>query len=500
MIANQLARCARLLALPLLLVLGACSDSLPGDLHQHTRDTPAWFEDAKFGIFIHWGPASVPAFAAGPALTPGELEEVLLHEGGRQELPYVEWYSYALARPGSETAAHHAANYGDAPYADFGPEFESRVKQAWDPGAWAELFARAGAQYVVLVTKHHDGYTLWPSEVANPHRPGWGSGRDMVGELAEAVRAKGMRFGVYYSTGLDWTFRLVSEGDLVRDVMRSAAAGEDYGPYVHAHMKELIDRYRPDILWADIGYPSDGRLAELLQYYFEVVPEGAVNDRWGAVDVLGEIAEYPGTTGAMKTLARWMVAFVDDPLRDDPARVGFRTAEYDSLPGSVPYKWEATRGLGGSFAFNAAETADDMLDAGELVSFLADTTAKNGNVLINVGPDSYGAIPDIQAAPLLGLGDWLETNGEAIYGTRPWLHYRNSTGRDLRYTLRDDTLYAIVPGEVGVEFSIESPDFDWTSVHVLGARLERADGDGDLLTLTLEQPLAGPAAVVRFTR
>ena len=469
-------------------LLAGCADSTPSaEVLERTRAMPAWFEDDKLGIFIHWGPASVPAFAAGDALRPGELEELLLHDSERQDLPYAEWYLYGLRQPGSPTAQHHAREYGDAPYEAFGTEFEQRVNSAWDPAAWAELFAATGAKYVVLVTKHHDGYTLWPSDVDNPHRAGWGSSLDMVGDLAAAVRARGMRFGVYYSTGLDWTFDLVAEGDLVRDMIRSAPTGEAYANYTHAHMLELIDRYSPDVLWADIAYPTEGRLDDLLAYYFEQVPEGTVNDRWGAVDTLAGIAEIPGTTSVMKALGRWLTANAD-PLADDPARIGFKTAEYDSLPDIAPFKWEATRGLGGSFAFNQRETAEDMLSADELVTFVVDTVAKNGNVLINVGPDSYGRIPDIQQAPLRGLGQWLAVNGEAVYGTRPWQRFGNLQGRELRYTDSPAALYAIVSGAVGDEFVIEHPGVDWSEVAVLGAELNEVSAEeGGLLRLRLAE-------------
>jgi len=282
-------------------------------------------------------------------------------------------------------------------------------------------------------------------------------------------------------------------------MLRSAPSGEAYADYTHAQMVELIDRYRPDLLWADIAYPTRGRLGELLAYYFKQVPDGTVNDRWGAVDTLAGIAEIPGTTAAMKLLARWLTANAD-PLEDDPARIGFKTAEYDSLPDIAPFKWEATRGLGGSFAFNQRETAEDMLSAEELVGFVVDTVAKNGNVLINVGPDSYGSIPDIQQAPLRGLGQWLRVNGEAVYGTRPWQRFGNLRGRELRYTDSDAALYAIVAGAVGDEFTIEHPGIDWSQIALLGASVKSvAEADG-MLTLALAEPLAGPAAVVRFTR
>ena len=488
----------RLTLVIVLLAISACTDPVAENTLQRSRDIPKWYDDAKLGIFIHWGPASVPAFAFGPPLRPGELEDILFYDSPREEMPYAEWYLNAMNYPGSETARHHAATYGDAPYSDFQPTFERRVNQGWDPDTWADLFSRAGAKYVVLVTKHHDGYTLWPSAATNPHRQNWGSTRDMVGELAAAVRARGMRFGTYYSTGLDWSFQMVTDGDMIRDILLSAPASQAYADYTHAHMVELIDRYHPDLLWADIGYPSKGRQGELFDYYFTQVPEGTVNDRWGAVDDLGQIARIPGGTWVLKALGRLLISSEADPLADDPARFGYKTAEYDSLPGTPTFKWESTRGLGGSFAFNAAETAADMLSPAELIDYLVDTVAKNGNVLINVGPDSYGHIPDIQQAPLLGLGEWMSTNGEAIYATRPWSRFKNVRGRELRYTQSDTALYAIVMGAVEQSFTIEQPGIVSSSIEVLGAKVVRTQDHDGLLTLTLNKPLKSPAVVVRF--
>ena len=486
------------LLIAMLALLGACSDTVSDDTLARSRVMPAWYEDAKLGIFIHWGPASVPAFAAGAPLRPGELEEMLFYDAPRKDLPYADWYLNSMSYPDSATAKHHAATYGNAPYTDFKPTFEQHLSEGWDPDAWADLFYKAGAKYVVLVTKHHDGYTLWPSTVANPNRENWGSPRDLVGELATAVRARGMRFGTYYSTGLDWTFELVTEGDRIRDIMRSAPASQGYADYAYAQIVELIDRYHPDVLWADIGYPSKGRQDALFEYYFENVPEGVVNDRWGAVDVLGQIARIPGATWVMKALGRFILSRHPDPLLDDPARFGFKTAEYDSLPGIPPFKWESTRGLGGSFAYNSRETTADILSSSELIDYLVDTVAKNGNVLINIGPDSYGRIPDIQQNPLLGLGDWMATNGEAIYATRPWMRFKNERGRDLRYTKSDTALYALVAGAVEASFTIEQPGIPWRSVEVLGAQVLRTEDKDGMLTLFIDKPIASPAVVVRF--
>ena len=482
----------------LLALLVGCSDTTSDNIQQRSRDIPAWFDEAKLGIFIHWGPASVPGYAHGAALQPGELEDIMFGQSERKEMPYSEWYLNAMNYPDTETARYHAEKYGTAPYDNFIPIFEQRVASDWNPSAWAELFERAGARYVVLVTKHHDGYTLWPSGIENPHRGHWSSSRDMVGELAEAVRARGMRFGTYYSTGLDWTFQLVTEGDRIQDILMSAPASQEYADYVHAHMSELIDRYSPDVLWADIGYPSSGRRDELMEYYFNQVPEGTVNDRWGSVDTLGQLAQIPGAIWVMKTLGRLMMSDQADNLQDDPARYGFKTAEYDSFNGVAPFKWETTRGLGASFAYNRNETAVDMLSGAALITFLIDSVAKNGNVLINVGPDSYGHIPVIQQTPLLQLGNWLSVNGEAIYNTKPWQRATNLKGRALHYTHQENALYAIVNGPVGTLFTVEDPNIHWESLSVLGAEVVSSEKRDGLLTITLTGTTHPTATVVRY--
>ncbi|GAB3973272.1 alpha-L-fucosidase [Plantactinospora veratri] len=183
------------------------------------RETPAWYRDAKFGIMIHWGLYSVPGWAplddevvrllgagrTGPDdSTPDDSAEAVRRSDPLARHSYAEWYqnTYLLDGP---TRAYHRRVYGDRPYADFRTEFVAAVRD-WDPAPWAELCAAAGARYVVPTGKHHDGYLLWPSAHPNPHLPDWQTGRDVIGELGAAVRDRGLRYGLYYSGGLDWTF------------------------------------------------------------------------------------------------------------------------------------------------------------------------------------------------------------------------------------------------------------------------------------------------------
>ena len=165
-----------------------------------TRALPTWYDDVKLGIFVHWGPYSVPRWA--PRVP--DIQELLREGGPRRMLrenPYSEWYLNTMKIPGSPTAEHHAHTYGpDYSYHRFAEQFTAEAESA-DVDQIAELAAAAGAGYVVLTTKHHDGYTLWPSAHPHPELGAYGSRRDLVAALDAAVRARGMRTGLYYSGG-----------------------------------------------------------------------------------------------------------------------------------------------------------------------------------------------------------------------------------------------------------------------------------------------------------
>ena len=450
-----------------------------GSLAQH--ESPAWFNDAKLGIFIHWGVYSVPGWAP----MEGQYGE-LTREQFFKVNPYAEWYMNSMRIPGSPTQEHHLKEYGEeAGYVDFLPVFNEEV-QKWKPAEWGELFAAAGARYVVLTTKHHDGFTLWPSSIANPNRPAdqQGARRDLVGELSEAVRGHGMRMGLYYSGGIDWSFNdtLIDRPGILRTT--AVPRSEEYARYVDAHWRELIDRYEPDILWNDITYPENANLPALLADYYNRFPEGAVNNRWG----VRRSEDGPEDSD-------W-VEFAD-----------FFTPEYAKLDEISEAKWEACRGIGYSFGYNRNETDAQMISVDDLVDLLVDIVSKNGNLLLNVGPMADGTIPAGQVERLRGLGDWLAVNGEAIYGSTPWSRASGETagGVSVRFTQKGDEVFAVLldtPANPRIEIR-SLPLAPGSQVWLLGVEGElelewSQAGENVVIQLPAELPEA-PAHTVKIT-
>jgi alpha-L-fucosidase len=431
------------------------------------RPLPEWYDDAKFGIFIHWGPYAVPCYAPVDH-DMGDLFAAHDWAGVFRNSPYTEWYLNSWSLEGSPTALHHAATYGDRPYAGFVEEFRDRSRHV-RVEAWAELFVAAGAQYVVPVTKHHDGFLMWQSETENPHRDGWMAERDHIGELADAVRTRALRFGVYYSGGLDWTFSPPPIDSLLAMMQAIPSSGE-YAEYVTAHVRELIERFTPSLLWNDIGWPRSLDPNDTFAHYYDRVPDGIVNDRFD------------------------IIAVGQGRLHTDIA-----TPEY-STEASADRKWEVCRGIGRSFGYNRMETEATMPSVDELVWMLVDIVARGGNLLLNVGPTADGQIPIAQAARLTALGWWLRVNGRAIYGTRPWRApvLTSADGRAVRCTTNGSTTFLCVQGAPSVELRVAGVGMQEGSVvRMLGNDRplpHRVIGDELVVTLVDHQPPA-PATV-----
>lgn len=375
----------------------------------NTHPLPQWYADAKLGIFIHWGLYSVPGWAVLTA--PGEK---LPPEEYLKRNPYAEWYYNTMRLDGSPTQEyqreHYGANYN---YYNFAETFDREI-QKWNPQEWARVFKMAGARYVVLTSKHHEGFTLWPSDTPNPTLPKdrQHATRDLVGELTAAVRGEGLRMGLYYSGGYDWTF----VPGPIRNWQQAKSVEpqtEAYGQYADAQMRELIAKYKPALLWNDIDYPKSGHPLEIMAEYYNAIPDGVIDDRFGV------------------------------PHSD------FVSPEYETLSKISEKKWEECRGLGRSFGYNRMEGEKETIAKDELIYLLVDIVSKNGNLLLDVGPEADGTIPAVQMDRLKALGAWLEQNGEGIYGTRPWKRAEGETaeGLGVRFTQKDGAVYAFLLGE-----------------------------------------------------
>ncbi len=456
------------------------------------RPNPTWFRDAKFGIFIHWGVYSVPAYAP---VIPGKLA-------------YAEWYWNAMTngKNGSTqpihagTWAYHQRHYGkDFAYQDLAPQFRAEL---YDPAHWADVFARSGARYVALTSKHHEGFALWPSKEASQTwgRP-WnaveiGPKRDILGDLTTAVRDKGLKMGFYYSL-YEWYNPLWLS---------------DKPRYIRDHMtpqfKDLVTRYKPSIIFSDGEWDlpsSEWKSAALLSWLFNDSPvkdEVVVNDRWGK-----ETRHVHG---------------------------GYYTTEYTAGMSSGDHDWEESRGMGFSYGYNRAERAEHYHSTRDLVIMLADIVSRGGNFLLDIGPDADGTIPVIMEQRLLDIGAWLKVNGESIYGTRPhkvakqWssgeqpkidynarfeskydvaaLSARPAPGKasiEAFFTTNGPNLYAILPRYPSRQITIQGATAK--QVHLLGhpTPLQFTNSGGNV-TITMppvpEDLMSQPAWALRITR
>ena len=363
---------------------------LPTEESLSKRETPTWYGNAKLGIFIHWGLYSVPGWAT-PTTTPDKVTD---WRAFYKSNPYAEWYLNTLRIEGSPTQMHHNKTYGkDYNYYEFAPMF-NEANKAWNAKTWTSLFKDIGAKYIVITTKHSDGFTLYPSRIAHPFmdKAQINSPRDLIGELQIEARKQNLKFGVYYSGGLDWSFYTSPITNLWPDLFKSMPQSIAYTAYVDNHYYELIHRYKPDVIWNDVNFPANG-------------------------DMLGIMAELINHNSNAVFNNRWHSGLSKQTIIN---LTHFETPEYEVNDSITNRKWETCRGIGYSFGYNQNETDEHLLSSDELIDMFIDIVSKNGNLLLNVGPRADGSIPENQLKRLTDLGSWMKINSDAIYDTKPW--------------------------------------------------------------------------------
>jgi len=432
------------------------------------REIPEWFLDAKLGFMVSWGAFSVPAW--GEPI--GELGTIDDWKHWFKHNPYAEWYYNTIRIEGSPAREFHKKNFNDCDYDDL---LDMWKAEKFNPDEWAKLFAYAGAQYIVPLSKHHDGITLWDAPGTGTrntvHR---GPKRDLIGDIATAVRKAGIRFAVYYSGGLDWevtkTLPAISDTNQGGEGMQRPVDAA-YSMYAYEHVIDLIDRYKPDVLWNDIEWPDfakrDGAysLAALFDHYYKVVPHGVVNDRWGK-----------------------------------ETHSDYETSEYQYMSDSEgAAAWENCRGIGLSFGYNQVESEQHSLNTESALRHFLDIVSRGGNFLLNVGPTASGEIPEIQKKVLMGLGDWMAINSGAVYATRAIKEIPASDTPWVRWAKKGNSVFAYIYAVGSVEFSAPASLVNDKKATIFGGAAITATRNGDKVSMTIPTPKVPGPTVIEFS-
>jgi len=330
-----------------------------------SRPVPAWWRNGKFGIFIHWGVYSVPAFS--------------------KKGDYAEWYENGLRNGDSARIRFQQTNFDGKSYYTLARDFHADL---FNPDEWAKLIEESGAKYVVLTSKHHDGFCLWPSKEADRdwgfawNSVSTGPHKDLVGELFKAIRKTSVHPVLYYSL-FEWFNPLwLTDRNLY------------VSKHVWPQMKELVNEYKPDVFWTDGGWD-------------------APDTTWKAQQFLAWLYNESPVKNTVVTYDRW-----GSDVRFHHGQV--YTPEYQPDLDFKNHAWEESRGMGWSYGYNRNEDAWDYATAQSLVLELVDIVSRGGNFLLDIGPDAHGKIPPIMQERLMQIGDWMKINSEAIYNTVEW--------------------------------------------------------------------------------
>nr|CAB3247383.1 alpha-L-fucosidase [Phallusia mammillata] len=384
-----------------------------------SRPLPTWYDEAKFGIFIHWGVFAVPSYGQGAAS---------------------EWFWWNWQGVSSPAEVYFMQqNYPpDFTYGDFAKQFTAEF---YDADKWAEIFQASGAKYIVLTSKHHEGYTNWPSATSwNWNSMDIGPKRDIVGELANAIRNKtSIHFGLYHSL-FEWF-----NPSYLQDKESGFKTDKFVKEKTMPELYDIVNRYKPDVIW------SDGQWEANSSY-------------WSSPDFLAWLYNESPVKNTVVTNDRWG----SDTLCKHG---GYLTCSDRYNPGTLQTrKWENAMTIDkGSWGYRRNIQFDQYMTIEELLQELVTTISCNGNILVNVGPTKEGTITPVFEERLRQMGEWLGVNGEGVYSSKPWTHQNDTMTKGVWYTKNEDKIYA---------FSFSWPD---SGVLILGAANPKPGATIDLL-------------------
>ena len=423
---------------------------------------PAWFDDGKIGLFIHWGPYSAIGYRKGGR---GYAEHVpkSIYKDAKHYYPYLK-----------ERWGAHPPEFG---YKDIIPEFKA---ENWNPDEWATLFKEVGVKYVVMTAEHHDGWANWDSDLTPWNAVDKGPKRDLVGDLGKALRKEGLKYAPSYHrerhTGFfakkQYAVHSEPMPDIAEEIKRVPEAAMLYGPdfsynkhYVDdyvARWKEIQEKYNPDMLWMDDFpiYTRDGNKVR----QGKATPEVQYFD-----DALRGMITGFMNHGA----ARGQAVYVNNKggQRNWPDGVG--CLEKDNLKMKViGPKWQSCTTFGTSFGYLEGDRYKSIED---VMHEMIEVISRNGNFLVNIGPKADGTIPAPQVERLQAMGTWLKINGNAIYGSRYW-KVCDQENEHLAFTTKGKNLYAIKLAKPTKPFTIDATA-GWSADTVKSVKLLGSPGD-----------------------
>ncbi|XP_076005863.1 tissue alpha-L-fucosidase-like [Genypterus blacodes] len=355
------------------------------------RPLPSWYDEAKLGIFIHWGVFSVPGFGS----------------------EWFWWHWQGQQPPDPKSVSFMKANYPPGfTYPEFAPEFRAPF---FDPEEWADMFNASGAKYVVLTAKHHEGFTNWQS----PNSWNWnsvdnGPHRDLVGDLADAVRKRSMHYGLYNSL-YEWFHPLY-----LADKKNKFKTQEFVLHKLLPELYNMVVRYRPELIWSDGDWE-------------------APDTYWNSTDFLAWLYNDSPVKDTVVTNDRWGAGCACK-------HGGYYNCEDKYTPGKLPqHKWEKCTSVDTlSWGYRRNMKMSELMDLPAIIQDLVRTVALGGNYLLNVGPTPDGTIPPLFEERLRGVGAWMQINGDAIYASKPWRVQMENSTVPVWYTAKGKTVYAIL--------------------------------------------------------